>query len=65
MKNKGRNRTTKSRKIRRLGEKETYKYLGIWDANTIEHAEMKGKIAQKYEKNNRNLTISHESRQRD
>ena len=30
-------------KIRTLGEKETYKYLGILEAETIKHAEMKEK----------------------
>ena len=32
-------------KIRTLGEKEAYKYLGILDADTIENAEMKEKIS--------------------
>ena len=31
-------------KIRTLGEKETYKYLGILEADTIKHAEMKEKM---------------------
>ena len=31
-------------KIRTLGEKETYKYLGIVEVDTIKHAEMKEKI---------------------
>ena len=31
-------------KIRMLGEKETHKYLGILDADTIKQVEMKGKI---------------------
>ena len=31
-------------KIRTPGEKETYKYLGILEADTIIHAEMKEKI---------------------
>ena len=30
--------------IRTLGEKETYKYLGILEADTIKHAEMKENI---------------------
>ena len=30
-------------KIRTLGEKETYKYSGILEADTIKQAEMKGK----------------------
>ena len=39
--NDGRNRTTKSRKIRMLGE--IYKYLRILKAKTIKQAEMKEK----------------------
>ena len=35
-------------KIRKLGEKETYKYLGILEANTINQMEMKGKIKKEY-----------------
>ena len=31
-------------KIRTLGEKETYKYLGMLEADTIKHAEMNEKI---------------------
>ena len=31
-------------KVRKLGEKETYKYLGILEVDTIKHVEMKGKI---------------------
>ena len=31
-------------KIRMLGEKETYKYLGILEADTIKQVEMKDKI---------------------
>ena len=31
-------------KIRMLGKKETYKYLGILDADTIKQVEMKDKI---------------------
>ena len=38
--NDGRNRTIKSTKIRKPGEKETYKYLGIIEADTIKPAEM-------------------------
>ena len=30
-------------KVRMLGEKETYKYLGILEVDTIKHAEMKKK----------------------
>ena len=42
MTNDGGNRTTKSRKkIKTLGEKETYKYWGILVVDTIKHAEMK------------------------
>ena len=35
-------------KIRKLGENEIYKYLGIWEANTIEQVEMKDKIQKEY-----------------
>ena len=38
-----RNKAAKSRKIRMLGEKETYKYLGILEADTIEQAQMNEK----------------------
>ena len=31
-------------KIRTLGEKETYKYLDIWEADTIKQVEMKEKL---------------------
>ena len=31
-------------KIRMLGKKETYKYLGIFEADTIKQVEMKEKI---------------------
>ena len=39
-----RNRTTKSRKIGKLCEKETDKYLGILEALNIKQVEMKDKI---------------------
>ena len=39
--NNGRNRRTKSRKIRTLKEKETYKSLEILEANMIKKMEMK------------------------
>ena len=35
-------------KIRTLGEKETYKYLGILEANTIKQVEMKDKNQKEY-----------------
>ena len=35
-------------KIRIVGEKETCKYLGILEANTIKEAEMKEKIKKEY-----------------
>ena len=47
-------------KIRTLGEKETYKYMGILEADTIEQAKMKEKlkrIPQKTEKTTWNQTI--------
>ena len=35
-------------KIRMLGEKETYKYLGILEADTNKQVEMKEKIQKEY-----------------
>ena len=35
-------------KIRTLGENETYKYLGILEADTIKQVEMKDKIQEEY-----------------
>ena len=35
-------------KIRTLGESETYKYLGILEADTIKQVEMKDKIRKEY-----------------
>ena len=35
-------------KIRTLGEKETYKYLGILEADNIKPVEMKDKIKKEY-----------------
>ena len=43
MANVGRNRTTKSRKIRTLGEKETSKYLEILEADAVKQVKTKGK----------------------
>ena len=42
-------------KIRTLGEKETYKYLGILEADTIKQVEMKEKIKKKYLRRTRKL----------
>ena len=42
-------------KIRTLGEKETYKYLGILEAATIKQEEMKEKIKKEYFGRTRNL----------
>ena len=42
-------------KIRTLGENETYKYLGILDADTIKQVEMKDKIQKEYCRRNRKL----------
>ena len=42
-------------KIRTLGEKETYKYLGILEAGTIKHAEMKEKIKNEFLKRMKKL----------
>ena len=41
--------------IRMLGEKETYKHLGILEADTIKQAEMKEKIKKEYLRRTRKL----------
>ena len=40
-------------KIRTLGENETYKYLGILEADTIKQVEMKDKIPKEYPRRTR------------
>ena len=42
-------------KTRTLGEKETYKYLGILEADTIKQVEMKEKIKKEYFRRTRKL----------
>ena len=42
-------------KIRTLGEKETYKDLGILEADSIKHVEMKGKIRKEYLRRTRKI----------
>ena len=42
-------------KIRTLGEKETYKYLGILEADTIKQVEMEEKIQKEYLRRTRKL----------
>ena len=42
-------------KIRTLGEKETYKYLAILEADTIKQEERKGKIKKEYIRRTRKL----------
>ena len=42
-------------KIKTLGEKETYKYLGILEADTIKQAEIKEKIKKEYLRRTRKL----------
>ena len=42
-------------KIRTLGEKESYKYLGILEADTIKQVEMKEKIQKEYLRRTRKL----------
>ena len=42
-------------KIRTLWEKKTYKYLGIWEADTIKLVEMKEKIQKEYLRRTRKL----------
>ena len=41
-------------KIWTLGENETYKYLGILEADTIKQVEMKDKIQKEYLRRTRN-----------
>ena len=41
--------------IRTLGENETYKYLGILEADTIKQVEMKDKIRKEYQRRTRKL----------
>ena len=47
------NRTSKSRKIRMLEEKETYKYLKILEADTIKQA----RISEKIKKENLRIVV--------
>ena len=42
-------------KIRTLGEKETYKYLGILEADTVKQVKMKDKIQKEYPRRTRKL----------
>ena len=42
-------------KIRKVGEKETYKYMGILEANTIKQVEMKENIKKEYPRRSREL----------
>ena len=42
-------------KIRTLAENETYKYLGILEADTIKQVEMKDKIQKEYLRRTRKL----------
>ena len=51
-----RNGTTKSRKIRTHGEKETYAYLGILKADTIKQVEMKERIKKRLFQENEKAT---------
>ena len=45
-------------KIRTLGENETYKYLGILEADTIKQVEMKDKIRKEYLRRTRKVLIT-------
>ena len=57
---------TESRTTRTFREKETYKYLGILEADTIKQMEMKEKrIPQENKKITRNQTMWQNSHQRD
>ena len=63
----GSNRTAKSR-IRTLGEKKSYKYLEIFEADTVKQVEMKEKIRkvpQTKETVSRNQTLQQKSHHRD
>ena len=51
----GRSQIDKSRKNRTLGEKETYKYSGIFEADTIKQVEMKEDIKKAYIRKTRKL----------
>ena len=42
-------------KLRTLGEKKTYKYLGILEAGTIKHVEIKVEIKKEYLRRTRKL----------
>ena len=42
-------------RIRTLGEKESYKYLGILEANTIKQEQMKDKIQKEYLRRTRKI----------
>ena len=42
-------------KIRTFGRKETYKYLGILEADTIKEVEKQGKIKKEYLRRNKKL----------
>ena len=42
-------------KIRTLGEKETYKYLGVLEADTLKQVELKDKIRKEYPRRTRKL----------
>ena len=54
-----------SRKIKTLGEKESYQYLGILEADIIKQVEMKKRVSQANEKTSRNQTVLQESHQKD
>ena len=43
-------------KIRKLGENETYKYLGILEADTIKQVQMKDKIQKEYRRRTKKTT---------
>ena len=53
--NNGRNRTARLGKMRMLGEKETYKYLGILEVDIIKQAEVKEKTKKEYRRRMRKL----------
>ena len=51
----GKRHLTDEDKIRTLAENETYKYLGIVEADTIKQVEMKDKIQKEYIRRTRKL----------
>ena len=47
---------TNQRKIRKLGKKETYKYMGLMEADTTKQVKMKEKLKKEYLRRKRKPT---------